>query len=108
MNDIVDEVLKAEKEAEAIVAKAQEEAARLKSNIEMEISQKIKIAKQEAQAIIQKTVADTREAVQENYATAIKAAEEKNRDFLTQNQGQIDQITKNIISLIMTPEYRRN
>jgi len=105
--EIVDEVLKVEKNAEEIVNKAREEASLNKNNLEIELDEKIKTAKNEAQKYIQESVKKAKEEADKKYNQALCEAERKNQLFLKENENKLQTVTEDIVKFIITPEYLR-
>ncbi|MBN2441951.1 MAG: hypothetical protein JXJ04_11410 [Spirochaetales bacterium] len=107
MNEIVDDVLKVEEEAEHIVREAREQAQKEKNALEIELTGKLKQAKEDAQNLIQEAISRAKEETNKEYKDIIEKAEEDNRKFLKENSKKVDEIVENIVNLIITPEYNR-
>ncbi len=107
MQQIIDEVLKAEKNAEMIIQETRRSLTELKKRIESENSQKISIAQNEAQKLVQDAIAKARKDAEEEYKLAMKQIEEKNADFMNNIKKNFDITIDTIINIITTPEYMR-
>jgi vacuolar-type H+-ATPase subunit H len=107
MQEVIEELLNTEANAQKIIQKAREDAENLKSRIENEFSLKIKEEKEEARKMIQREVEKTREESlrknSEALATAIKQSEALLKDKQTESEKAADEV----ISLLVTPEYER-
>lgn len=107
MNEIVDEVIKAEQEAEKIVDQAREQVQEERNTLELELNERLKQAKEAAQKLMQETIARAKKEAQQEYSDIITKAEEENKVFLQENADKVDKIIENIVHLIITPEYNR-
>ena len=107
MQDIVDEVLKAEEKAKEFIQEARKNAAEQKSAVENEVGQKIKDARAEAQKIIQNGIAAAREKADLEYKRAIQKAQEENTDFMKRNKSRIEAIVEQVTELVITPEHKK-
>jgi vacuolar-type H+-ATPase subunit H len=107
MQEIVDEVLKTEESAAKVVQEAREEASRLKTESEAEISESIKNARMTAQRLILDEVAHARENAEAEYKKAIKKIEENNAVFLDENEKKLASIVDKIITILINPEYEK-
>jgi vacuolar-type H+-ATPase subunit H len=107
MNEIVDEVLKAEQEAEKLVENAREQIQKKRNGLETELADRLKKARDAAQEMIQETITRAKEETQKEYSDIMMKAEAENREFLEKNASKVDKIIENIVHLIITPEYNR-
>ncbi len=107
MQQIIDEVLKAEKNAEKIIQEARRSVTELKKRIESENSQKISMTQNEAQKLVQNSIAKAKIEAEEAYKLAMKQIEEKNADFMNNIEKNFDITIDTIMNLITTPEYTR-
>ena len=107
MQRIIDEVLKAEQNAEKIIQETRKSAADLKSRIENENNLRISNAHEDAQKRVRDAIAGAKEEAAEKYKLAIKQIEEKNVSFMKTNRKNMHTTVNEIVKLIITPEYER-
>lgn len=107
MQQIIDEVLKAEKNADKIIQETRRSVTELKKRIESENSQKISMAQNEAQKLVQNSIAMAKIEAEEAYKLAMKQIEEKNADFMNTIEKNYDITIDTIMNLITSPEYTR-
>jgi F0F1-type ATP synthase membrane subunit b/b' len=107
MQEIVDEVLKIEETATRIIQEAKEKATRIRNEAEIKASDEIKQAKEKAHTIILDAVAHAKEEADITYKKAITDIEEKNKNFLADNEHKFDHLTEKIIKQIIVPEFER-
>jgi vacuolar-type H+-ATPase subunit H len=104
MQQIVDQVLKAEEEAESILNAARAKAQELRSQAERELTEELNSARQEAQRLLQQGVAQAKQEAQKTRESALARTEEQNRDFFSKNSAKIDLAVERIMALLSTPE----
>ena len=107
MEEIINDILKAESEAEGILKEAREKDARMRQALENELSTALEEAHGKAQSIIQEKVSRAKNSVQEEYERAVEKEKERGREFLDSKKEQIASVIEEVVSLIVTPEYRR-
>ena len=107
MQEMLDDVLKAEETGEKIVNDAREEAARMRSNLESQLSAALKNAREESQTIIHKAVQDARKEASRLFEEAVQKAQAASEEFSVLHQEQLDRIVKEVVRLIAVPEYKR-
>jgi len=107
MQDIVDEVLKAEAGAEKIVAQAKEKAHTIKQQIETEINERITQAREQAKELIQNKIAETKEKTLQEYNRALADAELQSAKFWEQNQDKVDVVVEKLADFLVIPEFER-
>lgn len=107
MQKIVEEVLKAEETAKILVQKAREEAEKLKSGVELEVAEKLKKAREEAQEFIKSGILKVKSEVEEEYQAVIKDADISSQSFLAENADQIESLVQKVLQIITLPEFNR-
>ncbi len=107
MQEVIDELLKAEAEAQAIIARAQEEAKTGKADLEAELSGKVNQAREAARQLVLGEIEKTRTAVREENDAALREAQAKADALWRENEGTIDKLAEEVIALILTPEYEK-
>ena len=107
MQEIVDDVLKAEEQAEAVIQQAREKAQHLQNSVENTLSDKLKKAREDAQNRIRETVELSKARADKKYREVLEKAEEDNKEFLKENSDKVNRIIDDIVKLIITPEYKR-
>jgi len=108
MQEVVDEVLKAEAGAQEIIDKAGQEAAHLKQQAENETNRRIAEAREKARKLVQDRVAAERDRAASEYTAAIRDAETKNERFWEQNAEKIDGLVKRLVDFLVTPEFEKD
>lgn len=108
MQDVVDEVLKAEAKAEKIITQAKEKAQIIKQQIEQEVSQRINDARLESQKLIQNKVSKAKEQASRKHQKAVELAEAESKEFWEQNLDNIDLVIEKIVQFILIPEFERD
>ena len=107
MQKIVDELLHAEAEAQAIVQKAREEVQRQKSRTEAECAEQIAKAREESRLIIQQDIEAAREKSRQEIQDTIDRTESENQKLRDSRQEQIKSLTDDVINSIIVPEYEK-
>jgi vacuolar-type H+-ATPase subunit H len=104
MQEIVDEVLKAEEHATHFISEAKEKASQIKNSVESETSEIIKKAKEDAQHLILTEVANAKAQADIEYKETMSKVERDNRQFIEQNQKKFGSLVEKIIELAQKPE----
>ena len=104
---VLDEIIKAEKEAESIVQQAREKAVEIVSQADADYNQAITLAKEESQKKIQDSVAAAKDKAGLALAKAIEQAEGDNSTFLEKSNEKTDAIAGRIVDMLLKPEYER-
>ncbi len=107
MQDVVDEVLKAEAGAEEIITKAREKAQSVRQEAEQEINRRIAEAREKARKIIQDKVSAAKEQAAAEYKEAIRNAERQSEEFWQHNMGKVTAVVEKLAAFIITPEFER-
>ena len=107
MQEVIDDLLKAEAQAQQVIQAAEEEARGLKSRLENEYSQKINEAREAARKDIQRELETVRANVLAEQERILAEAGERNNSLLRDKQSLIEEVTDGIISLLITPEYEK-
>ena len=104
---VLDEIIKAEEDAEKIVQQAREKVSEIIANAESEYNKAISAAKEESHKKIQDSVTDAKQKAEIDLAKAIKEAEDKNSAFLEKSYEQADKVADSIVDMLVKPEYER-
>jgi vacuolar-type H+-ATPase subunit H len=107
MQEVIDELLKAEAEAQAAITRAREEAQQAKARIEADYSLKINEAREEARRLILDAVEKTRTALRTEHEAALREAQLKADVLWKDNQKAIAGLIEEVIALVLTPEYEK-
>ncbi|MBN1797452.1 MAG: hypothetical protein JW822_02675 [Spirochaetales bacterium] len=107
MQNVVDEVLKAEAEAEKIVAQAKDKAQTIKQQAESEINKHITQAREQAKELFQERIAEAKKKALQEYKRALAAAEAQSAKFWEQNQDKVNLVVEKIVDFVVTPEFER-
>lgn len=108
MQEVIDELLKAEAEAQQIITRAQEQAQAAKNQIESEYSLKVNETREQARQAVLGRVEKTRLEVTAANAEALKKAQAENEARFHEQEPAVERITDEVIDLVMTPEYERD
>jgi len=107
MKEIVDSLLAAEKDAQAIIGQAQKKAQEIRAGAETEYSEGVTRAREEARIMLQQKIEAARKEAADRYQAALDAENSGNRDFWENKKDQVGEITDQIASFIITPEFER-
>jgi vacuolar-type H+-ATPase subunit H len=104
---VLDEIIKAEKEAEKTVQQAREKAVEIVAKADSEYNQTVVLAKEESHKKIQDTLAAAKQKAENDLAKAIKDSEDKNLFFLEKSYEQADKVAGSIVEMLVKPEYEK-
>jgi vacuolar-type H+-ATPase subunit H len=108
MKRIIEEVLQAEERVDGIIKQAREKAAEIKRSAEKEVTEKLNDAKQQALAIVQTTVENSKKDAEHISEDKLKKAKEEKDILLNEKSAEIDTLVDNICEIILTTEQERN
>jgi len=106
MQEIVEQVLKTEAQAEKILQDARRQAAELKTRLESEIAQSIKQARLKSQKYVQEQVQKAQEQAAENRIRALQTTEEESRHLL--EDVKLDSLVEEVALFVIKPEFRKD
>ena len=106
MLEVITDIIKAEEEAKRIVGQANDEASRIRADIEHEEREAIDRARAEADRRYRERVADARSKAEEAYHEAIRRQADEHRQFNRTHQDHIGRAVGRIVETITTPAYR--
>jgi len=101
MKRIIEEVLQAEERVGDIIKQAHEKAAEIKHSAEKENTEKLNDAKQQALAIIQTTVENTKKEAERISEEKLKKARSQKDILLNEKSAEIDTLVDNICEIIL-------
>jgi len=104
---ILDEIIKAEKEAEKTVQQTKQKAAEIVAKADTDYSQAVSLAKEESTKKIQESVADAKQKAEKNLVKSIKDAEDENLAFLEKSFNQTEKVADHIVDMLLKSEYER-
>jgi vacuolar-type H+-ATPase subunit H len=107
MKEILQEVLKAEEEAEKIIRDANETVIKQRSTTETKANETIKKAKARAQEILQEQVQKARHEASEEKERVFEDITRQIGNFGFEQEEKIKGVIKEISSLILTPDLPR-
>ena len=107
MQEVIDELLKTEAEAQQVIARAQEEAKASKADLEAELSGKLNQVREDARRFVLSEMEKTRVAVRKEHEASLGEAQAKADALWRDNQEAIDRLTEEVIALILAPEYEK-
>ncbi len=101
MKRIIEEVLQAEERVGDIIKQAHEKAAEIKHSAEKENTEKLNDAKQQALAIVQTTVENTKKEAERISEEKLKKARSQKDILLNEKSAEIDTLVDNICEIIL-------
>ncbi len=101
MQEILDEVLKTEEEAEEAVKAAHAKGAALKQEAETAASETIRKARQKARELIHEGVASEKEEAERKRKEALKKAEEDQEAFFKRKKDAIEEAADSVVEIII-------
>ena len=104
---VLDEIIKAEREAEKIVQQSRKEAAEIVAKADSDYTQAIALAKEESHKNIQDSIIAAKQKAENALAKAIKDAEDENSILLEKSCEQADKVANQIVEMLLKPEYER-
>ena len=104
---VLDEIIKAEKDAENIVQQAREKAAEIVAQADSDYNKAIISAREESQKKIQDSVAAAKDKAVLALNKAIEQAEKDNLAFLEKSSERTDAIANIIVDMLLKPEYEQ-
>jgi vacuolar-type H+-ATPase subunit H len=108
MQEVIDELLKAEAEAQQLIVRAQEEAQKMKSQVETDYSAKVSETREQARRTVLARAEQARKELGNANMQALKKAQAEIESRFREQQPAIEHITAAVIDLIVTPEYERD
>src|SRR4030042_1990304 len=100
MQQVIDELLKAEAEAQRIIAQAQEEAQKKKAQVESDYSLSLNETREKARRLVLARAEKTRADIAAAHTVALEKARAEKDAHFQDKQPIIDRITDEVISLI--------
>ena len=107
MGDIIDDVLKAEERAEAMLRDARNREAEIRKAIEEELGAMQAGADERAQKLMESRLEQAQNEANATYDEAVNTADEGNRRFLERSKRQLKRIVEEVVQYVVTPEYKR-
>jgi vacuolar-type H+-ATPase subunit H len=107
MQEIMDDIIKVEAEAEKILQEAREKAGKIKSAAEEKAHTTLGEAKEAAQKLIHDLTGKARTEAENEYEEVVSRAKKESARFLETNSERVETMVKDIVTLIITPEYSR-
>ena len=106
MQEILDEVLKAEAEAEKTVKAAQEKGAALMQKAETAAAETMRKAKQKARELMHEGVASEKEEAERKRNEALEKAEQEQKAFFQRKEGAIEDAVDSIVEIIIQTDVQ--
>jgi len=107
MQEIVDKVLGAEREAEKTVQEARARAAEIRRQADEESERRLQEARERAQALVQESLTEARARAAGEQKQAREEAERRNARFLEERADALEAAVEAVVTLLMTPEQDR-
>lgn len=107
MEEIIERIVQAEKNAEKLLEDARTSESALRARVEQESAGKLEKARLEGKRRYEQKVADAREKGKRGFDEAIQDAERRSREFQARNGDRLESIAEKVVELVVTPEYDR-
>ena len=107
MENIIEKVLKTEKNVNGIIQKAREKAFEIKQQAEKEASDEISSARLESQKIIQNSLEQAREEARQIREKQLKEAEQKSEALIAAKSKKIEPLVKEICRQIIETGFEK-
>ena len=107
MGDIIDDVLKAEERAEAMLRDARNREAEMRKAVEEELGAMQAGADKKAQKLMERRLEQAQSEAKATYDEAVNTADEVNRRFLERSKRQFGRIAEKVVQYVVTAEYKR-
>jgi vacuolar-type H+-ATPase subunit H len=104
---VLSEIIKSEKEAEAVIQDARKKAAEIVSKADAEYNSSISGAREKNQKKIQEEISEAHKRASESFAEAVKDAEKENSDFFAESKERTDSVAKDIAESLLKPEFEK-
>lgn len=106
MFEIVDEIVRAERQAEQIVSEARTEAEEIRSSFDAEERDALADAQQEAARVLRERIDTAREEADERLRQAL-SAERSAEQYMEAHPRRVAEAVDRVVDLLLTPEYTR-
>ena len=107
MEDIIDRVLKAEKDAENILGEARQKAQEMKRRAQEQAAKYVDEARVQATKILEDKVVRAQAEISEMKNEARHSAQLMNEEFLQVNRQRVAGILNKVVNLIKEPEQKK-
>ena len=107
MQEVIDELLKAEADAQETISRAREETQQEAARVEADCAAELNGEREKSRQRLLAEVEKTRTTLQKENAEAISRAQAKADTLWTDNRKAIDELLEAVIALISTPEYEK-
>ena len=107
MSDIIDDVLRAETDAQEIVEEAKRSASRRRTAADTEAAKIVADAREEASRLLKEELARAKAQAQATTDDAVGGAEQSGRKYMDENSRVMRELVQSVVSYITTPEYGR-
>jgi vacuolar-type H+-ATPase subunit H len=107
MQEVIDELLRAEADAQKIIAQAQDEARQIKADVENEYALKLNEAREEARRTVLAEVEKAKAAAKKEHDAVVGEARATADDLWRSNEKAIAGLTDEVIALVLEPEYEK-
>jgi len=104
---VLEEIIKTEKEAEAIIQQAREKAGSIIAAADADYNNALLSAKEESRIKIQSSINSAQEKAESDFISAVKDAENENLAFFEKSSDRTDTIADLITDMLIKPEYER-
>jgi vacuolar-type H+-ATPase subunit H len=105
MNEIVDEIIQAEKRVEKLLTEAREKASEITQKAEKEAARVIEQARQKAQERVTRSVEDARDLARQTREKKLSAADSQTEEIFHRKKELIDEIVDTIVQLVISTNY---
>ena len=107
MQEIIDEVLEAERKAEQMIAEARKRQGEIRKAAEEEAARGLEEAHTAAQRLMEEKIGRARKEAEREHQRRIQEAEAEGADYMAHHESRLEGILEEAVSLVVTPEYKR-
>ena len=108
MEKILSEILLAEKKSEQIIEEARKQALEIAQKADADSSEKIAMARKEAQTIIQNAAETARTEAQKKREEKVHAAQQRSSALMDTRTPAVQNLVKQICSMITTTGFEKS
>jgi vacuolar-type H+-ATPase subunit H len=108
MQEIIEEIIRAEKKAEKLIQEARDRQREQSMTVEREVHEKIQQARSASQKRILDGAAKDREKAKEDHKEAIIRMKKEDKEFSRESEKKLKGTIEKIVKLLITPEFEKD
>jgi vacuolar-type H+-ATPase subunit H len=105
MQEIVNKVLEAERQAEQTLAEARQKSSALRGEADAQAAAALQQARAQAQELLQAELAEARAEAERSTGEQVRKAHAEAESFLASRQEVLGDLVERVVQLAATPEY---